>query len=351
MGLPSSVKLAPSLFNGRQNQQRLLYQETFFFACEENTLGRQNIADQEYVIGRGLAAIRAREGKADTDYIGLWLKHKADELLAAGNGSTFPSVSGDFLESQKFTATPPDQQRKIAARLKAQLAEVETARQAAQVQLSEASALKKRALETLFASVESWSPIGSAAKLQSGYAFKSDTFKTSGIRLLRNANILPGKVYWDDSVFLNERDAEKYSNFVLHENDVLISLDRPIISSGIKVARVSNDDLPALLVQRVGRFIVDPEKLDKDYLYAFLQTDLFISKITGHDQSLGVPHISPSQVESIEIPLPSPDEQKALAKRLKEITDTWQDLASALQNQVNDLTKLPKAILAKAFEN
>ncbi|EKF9135273.1 restriction endonuclease subunit S [Vibrio cholerae] len=260
-------------------------------------------------------------------------------------------VPASFLENLEIPVPPPDEQLKIVARLKAQLAEVETARQAAQVQLSEASALKKRALETLFASVESWSPIGSAAKLQSGYAFKSDTFKTSGIRLLRNANILPGKVYWDDSVFLNERDAEKYSNFVLHENDVLISLDRPIISSGIKVARVSNDDLPALLVQRVGRFIVDPEKLDKDYLYAFLQTDLFISKITGHDQSLGVPHISPSQVESIEIPLPSPDEQKALAKRLKEITDTWQDLASALQNQVNDLTKLPKAILAKAFEN
>ena len=44
------------------------------FCVRGNTLGRQNIADKEYVIGRGLAAIRARKDKADTDYIGLWLR-------------------------------------------------------------------------------------------------------------------------------------------------------------------------------------------------------------------------------------------------------------------------------------
>ena len=98
------------------------------FCVRGNTLGRQNIADQEYVIGRGLAAIRARKDKADTDYIGLWLRHKADALLAAGNGSTFPSVSGEFLEAQPFPEANEREQRQIAVRLKAQLAEVETAR-------------------------------------------------------------------------------------------------------------------------------------------------------------------------------------------------------------------------------
>lgn len=51
------------------------------------------------------------------------------------------------------------------------------------------------------------------------------------------------------------------------------------------------------MVQRVGRFLIDPQRLDADYLYAYLQTYLFISKISGHDQSLGVRHISPSQVK------------------------------------------------------
>ncbi|WP_158005464.1 restriction endonuclease subunit S [Rheinheimera sp. A13L] len=317
------------------------------------TVGRISFAGVDLYTNEAIAAFDPDEAKAagiDLEYLSLVLP------IAASTDTTKNSMGAALLNKDKilnleipYFELP--QQRQIAARLKAQLAEVETARQAVQEQMRDASALKKRALESLFSSLQSWSPICSAAKLQSGYAFKSDTFKTSGVRLLRNANILPGKVYWDDSVFLSEIDAAKFSNFALDSDDVLISLDRPLISSGIKVARVSNDDLPALLVQRVGRFIVDPDKLDKDYLYAFLQTDLFISNISGHDQSLGVPHISPSQVEAIELPLPGLDEQKVLTKRLKEITDTWQNLVSALQKQINDLTILPKAILAQAFKN
>jgi type I restriction enzyme S subunit len=202
----------------------------------------------------------------------------------------------------------------------------------------------------LFSSIPNWASIGDAAKLQSGYAFKSDNFESSGVRLLRNANILPGKVYWDDAVFLSEGDSDKYPSYALSAGDVLISLDRPIISSGIKVARVGADDLPALLVQRVGRFLIDQQKLDADYLYAYLQTDLFISKISGHDQSLGVPHISPPQVEAIEIPLPEISVQRELSKQLNDVTSTWQVAVAAMQSQLKDLSKLPKAILAQAFE-
>lgn len=256
-----------------------------------------------------------------------------------------------YLDNELALPIDMERQRNISLHLKAQLAEVEMARQAAQEQWRDLTALKSKALETLFKDVENWVPIGVAAKLQSGYAFKSDTFKSSGVRLLRNANILPNKVYWNDSVFLNELDASNFPNYVLNEGNVLISLDRPIISSGIKVARVSSSDLPALLVQRVGRFLIDPKKLDADYLYAFMQTDMFISKISGHDQSLGVPHISPSQVEEIEIPMPDISVQRELSKRLTEITRTWSEAVTALQSQINDLSQLPKAILAQAFEN
>lgn len=88
------------------------------FCVRGNTLGRQNIADRTYAIGRGLAAIRARDGLADTDFISLWLRFRAGRLLAAGNGSTFPSVSGDYLESLAFPNVDPRSQRRIAVCLK-----------------------------------------------------------------------------------------------------------------------------------------------------------------------------------------------------------------------------------------
>ena len=92
--------------------------------------------------------------------------------------------------------------------MKIQLAEVEKARLAAQSRWTGAAALKTKALKAVFAGIEYWEPIGVAAKVQSGYAFKSDTFKTSGVRLLRNANVFPGMIYWDDAVFLSELDSK-----------------------------------------------------------------------------------------------------------------------------------------------
>jgi type I restriction enzyme S subunit len=289
----------------------------------------------------------------DREYLALLLRSEqvVKAAMSDKTGSRMPRADMDALLGFEVAIHDSDiEQLKIADRLKAQLAEVETARQAAQAQLRDAATLRTKALESLFSSIANWAPIGDAAKLQSGYAFKSDNFKTSGVRLLRNANILPGKVYWDDAVFMSESDSEKYPSYALSTGDVLISLDRPIISSGIKVARVGADDLPALLVQRVGRFLIDPLKLDADYLYAYLQTDLFISKISGHDQSLGVPHISPSQVEAIEIPLPEISVQRELSKQLNDVTSTWRVAVAAMQSQLNDLSKLPKAILAQAFE-
>jgi len=271
-------------------------------------------------------------------------------LREIATGATHKTIYMPALRTFHICHPNRDQQKKIVVRLKAHLAEVTKARQAAQAQLQDVATLKSRALQTLFSGIANSAAIGSAAKLQSGYAFKSDSFKSSGVRLLRNANILPDKVYWADAVFLSEDDSKKYRNYALSAGDVLISLDRPIISSGVKVARVGSSDLPSLLVQRVGRFLINPEMLDADYLYAYLQTDLFISEISGHDQSLGVPHIAPSQVERIVIPLPEVAVQGKLSKQLNEVTCTWRAAASALEAQLNDLSKLTKAILAHAFE-
>lgn len=295
------------------------------------------------------------EDRASKEYLLFALRapkaRRHIEHYATGTSDSMRNIAQGVIRAVPIDLPPVTEQRRCAARLSAQLAEVEAARQAVQAQYLVAWSLKSKALEASFEKLGNWKAIGTAAKLQSGYAFKSEAFKTSGVRLLRNTNILPGKVYWDETVYLSEEDARRFPAYELAEGDVLISLDRPVISSGVKVARVSDADLPALLLQRVGRFMPISYKLDQTYLFTFLQTDRFITAISGHEQSVGVPHISPAQVEAIEIPIPDLETQKRHAERMKTIVAEWSTAVGALQRQLDDLAVLEQRLLAQAFEN
>lgn len=317
------------------------------------TVGRVSFAGADLYTNEAIAAFDCNEAELvgiDLEYLSLILP------LAASGDTTKNSMGAALLNKDKILnleipVLEIEEQRKIAARLKAQLAEVETARLAAQAQVRDADLLCTKIVDAAFYGFAEWRPIGEVAKVQSGYAFKSESFKTSGVRLLRNTNILPGKIYWDDAVYLDESEAGRYPGYVLEDGDVLISLDRPVISSGIKVARVGATDLPSLLLQRVGRFLLKPETIDADFLYAFLKSSRFIGAISGHDQSLGVPHISPGQVESVEMPWLSLDEQRRIVTSLKSQLAEADAIAQAATAQLAEIERLPQRILAQAFKD
>ncbi|WP_354234626.1 restriction endonuclease subunit S [Bradyrhizobium sp. I1.8.5] len=191
--------------------------------------------------------------------------------------------------------------------------------------------------------------IGDVASVQSGFAFKSAEFKKTGVRLLRNTNILPQRVYWDELACLDANHYASYPEYQLHPGDLLISLDRPIISSGIKVARVGEADLPALLVQRVGRLKPDLSAVDPDYLYGFLQSPKFIDAVSGHDQSLGVPHISPGQVESVQLNLPDLFEQSNIVATLKAQLAAAETARQAARMLLQDAAALRARVLREAL--
>ncbi|WP_051424526.1 restriction endonuclease subunit S [Pseudomonas sp. URMO17WK12:I4] len=285
----------------------------------------------------------------DLDWLAYNLKHL--NLAELNKASGVPGLNRDDAYKQKvWLPETKNEQYQIAAYLKAQLAEVETARQASQTLVWDAKLLKTKIVDSTFGELRDWQPIAAVAKVQSGYAFKSQDFKTSGVRLLRNTNILPGQVYWDEVVCLDENEATRYQSYALEEGDILISLDRPLISSGIKVARVETADLPSLLLQRVGRFIPKPGAIDPGFLYAFLQSSRFIGAISGHDQSLGVPHISPGQVESVELPCLSLDEQRRIVTRLYVQLAEADSIAQTAAMQLAEIERLPQKLLARAFD-
>lgn len=188
---------------------------------------------------------------------------------------------------------------------------------------------------------------GDVVTMLNGYAFKSDWFRASGIRLVRNVNVSHGQLDWSHSAFVSTDLAEEFSQFSLTAGDVVLSLDRPIISTGLKLAVIRSIDLPCLLLQRVARLTPDPKALSARYMELWLSSDRFLNTIDP-GRSNGVPHISTKQVAALEIDLPPVDEQARIVARVTELRRFCGDLRQRLVASQATQSRLAEALVAAA---
>ena len=77
------------------------------FCVRGSTTGRMNWADQSYVIGRGLAAIRHKSNTSLNWYVKAILDNHLRDILSAATGSTFPNVGKELLN--EFKVIIPDE--------------------------------------------------------------------------------------------------------------------------------------------------------------------------------------------------------------------------------------------------
>ena len=288
--------------------------------------------------------------KANGDWLYYWLLNF--DLKTLANTQALPSIRQSDVANLLLELPPLPEQRRIAALLREQLATVAEARAAFQAQLDAAQALPAAHIRAAFntPAARAWPRrhIGDVARVQSGYAFKSDWFARTGVRLLRNVNVSQGCISWDQSARIADERRPEFADYELAVGDIILSLDRPVVSGGLKLARISEADLPALLLQRVGRFQILRD-INPDFLFQFLSTQTFISAITKHDQSLGVPHVSPKQVEAVELPVPRLPDQARLAREMATLSTESSRHRSVIEDCLTALDHMPAALLREAF--
>lgn len=80
--------------------------EDILFCVRGSTTGRMNWSDRKYAIGRGLAAIRHKEGKEYKYFLKGLIDVNLKNILGITTGSTFPNIGGEQLK--KFNVIAPD---------------------------------------------------------------------------------------------------------------------------------------------------------------------------------------------------------------------------------------------------
>ena len=279
-----------------------------------------------------------------------YLKNQFNDLAA---GAIVKNISGDLVKKANIPIPPLSEQEEIVEVLDKAFAAIDQAKANIEQNIANAKELFQSKLNQIFSQKgEGWveTTLGEQVDLLPGYAFKSKNYttETNGIPLLRGDNIMQGYLRWEDVKRWPKDDAEDYEKFKLRENDVVLAMDRPWVSAGLKVSSIRSEDLPCLQVQRTARL-----RSKGDILWGFLfnaiQSDKFIKYILGGQTGIGVPHISGKQILSFTFSLPSFDQQDLISKELDTLSESTNQLESHYQAKLASLDELKKSILQKAF--
>ncbi len=181
--------------------------------------------------------------------------------------------------------------------------------------------------------------LGQVAQVFTGFPFKSNDYSEHphDIKLLRGDNIAQGTLRWDDAKKWPKSEYEKYAQYQLKEDDVVLAMDRPWIGAGLKYSSVRKEDLPSLLVQRTARLRGSAE-LDIIYLKYIIASPWFSKYIQSINTGSLVPHISSKQIKDFPVDLPSVQQQKRLSSALATI-DNKIDINNRINAELEAMAK------------
>jgi type I restriction enzyme S subunit len=275
-----------------------------------------------------------------------------DYAIEGSARAGMPKVNRSHLFAYKFKLPPLPEQRRIVGILDEAFASIAAAKAHSEQNRQNARSLFESCLENQFANTNSktLTSINNEAEMMFGFAFKSNEYSKSntGIKLLRGDNIVQRTLRWNDVALWPKEKAEQFNRFELLENDVVLAMDRPWVSSGLKYALISRADLPCLQVQRTARLRA-LSKILPGFLYNLLGTQSFITHILGKQTGIGVPHISGKQIGSFEFRLPSLPDQRRIVAQLDALRAETQALDALYARKLAALDELKQSLLHQAF--
>jgi len=183
--------------------------------------------------------------------------------------------------------------------------------------------------------------LGDLCDILNGYAFKSEQYVGSGIRIIRIANVQKGYIEDSTPVFY-PIDNNEYKKYELMEGDLLLSLTGNVG----RVALLQKEFLPAALNQRVACLrIKDETILSKSFLFNFLNSDYFENKCIESAKGVAQKNMSTEWLKEYDIPLLAIEKQEKISKELDQISN----LISLRKQQLLKLDELVKSRFIEMF--
>jgi len=279
---------------------------------------------------------------------------RMDFVVAAAmsekTGSRMPRANMDSLLALEVSIPETqEKQRQIAACLKAQLAEVETARQAAQAQLSDIRLLRSRLLKEFFAELDAApkKKLGDYAETTSGSTparGNKQYWQPAEIPWVKTGEVAFAPITATEEAISKAALAE-CSLSLLPPKTILIAM----YGQGKTRGQSAILEIPATINQACFA-ILPNDTWELDFLHLWLKASYQDLRDLSEDRGGNQANLNGALLKALEVPAPGKAEQQQIVARIQAAMTEIDALENSSKAALEDINRLPGRVLAQAFD-
>lgn len=308
------------------------------------TVGTYRFADRDYCLGRGVAALRAKDN-LDQNYLSFVIDFYRTKLLLAARGATFLQISKADIETLMIPLPPLGEQKRIAEILGGVSKAIHAVEQ--QLQLVESACVnsfeRKFNLEMQNGVRDASSIADFIASTQYGTSKKAK--EDGDIPILRMGNVTySGKINMTDLKYidLDERELEKFS---LKNGDLLFNRTNSAELVGKTAVFESFSDQ---IISYAGYLVRARVNADSNpyYVSGYLNSPSGKAQLRLRAKAIvGMANINAREFLSLEIPAATKEEQEEFAH----LFEKCEKIRHLLHRKLSLLQELQKSLATRAF--
>lgn len=297
-------------------------------------VGALNIANEKCCIGRGLCAIRVKDGLL-RNFLYYFLKLNENKFSKSGRGTTFNSISKNDFKKIKIPIPPLPIQKKIVAKLDAFFEKYGEMKKENEKSKSRQEKILQKAIEKLIAKNKKETEKENLSKVLEMKKGK----KPNKIIETQTKNSKP-------YILIDSFDGN-YKKFTEDPTCKLCTKDDTLIVWDGARSGLSAFGLEGYIGSTVMALKPRKEKINPKYLFYFVNSKF--EDFNKNTRGTGIPHLKKEHFNELKIYLPPLHIQEKIVAKLDKIQNKQNEL-SCLQRIIDEnLDSLPKTVLNKAF--
>jgi len=323
------------------------------------TIGKTSILGIDSTTNQACAVGTPYSELTTSEFLYYLLLSEKQEFINQGKGGAQPNISQNLIKNHIIAIPPLNEQKRIAEKLDQLL----TAVDACKTRLDKIPTIIKRFRQSVLAAAtsgeltEDWREerkltkqwtvvnVGDIAEVATGKTpLKSNTayYKNAKIPWLTSA-VTGQELVTNCESYISEFAVKDCSLKIFEPGTLLMAM----YGEGKTRGQVTEMTFPATINQACAAIIVQSDSILKSYLKIRLKENYEDTRklASGGNQ----PNLNLSKVRSINVPLPTMDEQIEIVRRVDALFSVANQLEQKLESVHARIDKLTPSILAKAF--